>query len=142
MARGDPPARAGRPGEPGRPSAGGRPAGSEETERLMNALIVRLDGLAETGQQRDLMRQFHRISVLRALRRAGSALTILQAAARTGLGVYKVESALDSLCADGLAQRDTTRRAWLYHAIDAAEPSAGTAPPAANPSPDAAKAAV
>ncbi len=62
----------------------------------MNALIVRLDGLAETGQQRDLMRQFHRISVLRALRRAGSALTILQAAARTGLGVYKVESALDS----------------------------------------------
>ncbi len=104
--------------------------------------MVKLDGLAASPQQRDLMRHFHRISVLRALRRARSALTILQAAARTGLGVYKVESALDSLCAEGLAERDTTRRAWLYHAIDRAEPSEGPAPPAKSPVPDAAADAV
>src|SRR6266542_3179480 len=96
MARGDPPGRAGRSGEPTTPPAGARLAGSEETERLLNALMVKLDGLAASPQQRDLMKHFHRISALRALRRAESALTILQAAARTGLGVYKVESALDS----------------------------------------------
>ena len=96
----------------------------DTTEELLRALTVKLDGLAVTQGQREVMQAFHCVAVVRMLRQAGSAVTIRDVAARTGLPVYQAEAALDSLCVQGAAERDTTGRAWLYRAVSRAAPSA------------------
>ncbi len=48
---------------------------------------------------------FHRVAVVRALRRTGSALTIRDVAVRTAIPVYRVEAALNWLCDEKAAER-------------------------------------
>jgi hypothetical protein len=104
------------------------PAGAA-TEELLRALMVKLDGLAVTKDQRELMQALHCVAVVRMLRQASSAVTIRDVAARTGLLAYRAEAALDSLCEQGAAERDTTGPAWLYRAVSKpAPPTAGETP--------------
>jgi hypothetical protein len=89
-----------------------------ETEQLLRALNVKLNELALADDQREVMRALNGVMVVRVLRQAGSAMTIRDVAARTCLPVYEAEAALDSLCENGAAERDTTGRAWTYRAIE------------------------
>jgi hypothetical protein len=105
------------------------------TEELLRALMVKLDGLTVTKRQRELMQAFHCVAVVRMLRQAGSAVTIRDVAARTGLPAYRAEAALDSLCEQGAAERDTTGPAWLYRAVSMPAPTAAAETPTAGQSP-------
>ncbi len=70
---------------------------------------------------------FHRVAVVRALRRTGSALTIRDVAVRTAIPVYRVEAALNWLCDEKAAERDTRRRTWTFRATEK-PPTAGKRP--------------
>ncbi len=105
---------------------------SDKTEALLRALMVKLDGLAVTKGQREVMQALHCVAVVRMLRQAGSAVTIRDAAVRTGLPVYEAEAALGWLCEQRAAERDTTGRAWLYRAVTSLSPPAADEAPAAS----------
>jgi hypothetical protein len=109
---------------------------SREFERLMRRLTVKLNELAETGPQREAMRAFNTVAVVRVLRQADSAVTIRDVAVRTGLPAYQAEAALDSLCNDGAAERDTTGRTWMYRAAKRPPPASDAPSTADEPQTD------
>ncbi len=126
--------------------SGGRAQGGDARERSMCALVLTLTGSAQTKTERAVMRALHTVAVVRALRQAGRPVTIRDIAARTGLPAYVAETALNWLCAQNAAERDTTGRAWRYTAPPrpapaATEPAAPTAGGPPDTGPDAAAAA-
>ncbi len=104
---------------------------SDKTEALLRALMVKLDGLAVTKGQREVMQALHRVAVVRMLRQAGSAVTI-RMPPYVRLPVYEAEAALGWLCEQRAAKRDTTGRAWLYRAVTSLSPPAADEAPAAS----------
>lgn len=67
------------------PPRNGTQSGGDKTEKLLRTLAVKLNGLAVTDSQREVMHALHAVVVMRVLRHADTAVTIRDAAARTGL---------------------------------------------------------